>query len=662
MPAASIEARRFLSHLMRASMAAKSPKIQGGAKGVRAQFKDAMAVLEEVKALRDPDPNLARDGIKPGQWQGAPHDAMPPNCPVRVLGMKGDAVYVISAIGELHEVTRWDLPTLAKLFAPFANYLFWAWPAFGKAKEDPETGDLLPPKVERIQRDQAIMAIINEAGRKGLFDPQQNVRGRGGWRADTSEHNPGGRFIWHSGKFLFSVDTKVDARNRAIGWDLQAERPGEFDGMFYAQDADTLQPWREPIGVYDSPAHTILQDLKQWKWERPYIDPLLFLGWIGTGYLSGALDVRPILFTTGGAGTGKSTLHNIMRALYGTALYSTANTTAAGIYQNIRQDSRPVAVDEFERKANSGKEGAIIELARQAYSGAKGYRGGANGDGTEFELRSPFVFSAILHPHLGVQDRTRMIILNLNPLSKSGAVPPVIKIEWGRMLLRQVMDGWHDFHNHILPKWRGILADKRLSFDARAIDTYGTVLACAELMVGEQGMIHAGLPAMPGDGAALDVDFLIEMLEEATAAERAEQMPKWQEVVEKIMGAKLDAYKSGERLTVGAVIEALENKDRTDMRIEDARERLALMGLGIRDAGDPAEGYCLAIPNTDDNLNRLFGDSEFNQGGWTQALKQAPEAIVPRCDKRLKTVKINRVAKTVTLVDLKGYDAWVERE
>lgn len=98
----------------------------------------------------------------------------------------------------------------------------------------------------------------------------------------------------------------------------------------------------------------------------------------------------------------------------------------------MRQDSRPVAVDELERKPGGQKEQAIIELARQAYSGAKGYRGGANGDGTEFELRSSFMFSAILHPHLGVQDsHARMIILNLNPLDRSKATAqPLIKEEW----------------------------------------------------------------------------------------------------------------------------------------------------------------------------------------------------------------------------------------
>lgn len=641
---------------------ARKANIQAGVKGARALFLDAARVVNEAQAFSDPDPNLLRNGIKAGQWEGAPHDRMPPDCPVTVLGMKGDTVYVISAVGELMAIERWDQPTLARLFTPYTNYLFWAWPAWSKAKGTPGEEGYVPPKVERIQRDQAILALISEAGRKGLFDPQQNVRGRGGWKAQD-------KFIWHSGKYLYSVNTKVDTRtNRATAWDMQATKPAEYDGFFYSQAAEIISPWMQPVGVNDSPAHQLLQDLMKWNWERPYIDPIFLLGWIGSAIYSGALDVRPILFTTGGAGVGKSTLHGIIQALFGSALYHTANTTAAGIYQNIKQDSRPVAVDEFERKANSNKETPIIELARQSYSGAKGYRGGANGDGTEFELRSSFMFSAIMPPVLGVQDRTRMIILNLKALDKSRTTErPVIADVAGRMILRQLMDGFHDYYWHTLPKWRTILSDPRLSFDARAIDTYGTVLACAETLVGEQGMIDAGLPSDPSDrtGATLDYDHVVEILEAATAAERAEQVPKWLEVLEKILGAKLDAYRGGEKQTVGGVIDTAENIPEV-MDIVDARARLALMGLGLRDRGDPGKGLTLAIPHSDDNLDRLFADTDYHHGGWTLALRQAPETIVLRLPpgnegKRLKNVRINRAVKNCTLVDLQGYDAWVEQ-
>jgi len=617
---------------------AKKPVIQGGIKGTRAHFADAMLDIAEKQNFSDPSPNDLRGGIKPGQWQGAPWDNMPPDCPITVLGKKGSTVFVISASGDLYAVDRWDLPTLMQLFAPFPNYALWAWPAFGKAETDPATGEQIPPKVKRLERDKAITCIISEAGRRGNFDPHDNVRGRGGWRAQD-------RFIWHSGSHLWAVDTKTDKENRAKDWKLTVAKPSEYDGTFYAKDREILRPWQEHIDINDSPAHQLLSDLKTWQWERPYLDPILLLGWIGSAMMGGALDVRPIAFTVGGAGVGKSTLHGIIRTIFGDTLYSTANTTAAGIYQNIGQDSRPVAVDEFEAKAGSSKEQSIIELARQAYSGAKLYRGGANHEGVEFELRSSFLFSAINPPPLGVQDRTRMAILNLKRLDKGAGTYPVISDVAGRMILRQVMDGYHDFYWHILPAWKRTL--HKVGFDARAIDTYGTLLACAELLVGRHGMTDMGFDAN-------DEDWVIDAIRTATASEISEQMEKWHEVIQRLLSTVIHQWKAGEQSTVGKVLEMFEAGV---LQLEEARERLAMIGLGLRPAGKPASGMCLMIPHSDPALERIFDGTDYYRGGWANVLKQAPDDVVLRgLEKRWHNIKINRLAKNCLLVDMKAYD------
>lgn len=634
----------------------RKTKEQRGVAAVRAKVLDGLEDLEEARDLSDPDANLNRDGIKAGQWEGFPHGKMPPGCPITVLGMKGETVYVISATGFLYEVSRWDHPTLVKLFSPYVNYLKWAWPAFTKAKED-ENGNVVPPKVDRVARDKAVEAIIAEAGRRGTFDPSENIRGRGGWRS-------GDNFVWHSGKYLFSTDIRPGV---GVKPEVMRMKPGEHEGYFYAQDSDTMRPWKTHIELNDSPAHQILQNLKTWNWERGYIDPIFTLGWIGAAFLSGALEQRPIIFVTGGAGTGKSALQRYIRSLFENTIFATSNTTAAGIYQTLGHDSRPIAVDEFENKANSHKETAILEIARQAYSGDKGYRGGSDGSSSQFELNNAFMFTAILKPHMEQQDKTRMAIMQLNPLKKHGE-RPVVQDYWGRQLLRQLMDGYHDFVTRILPKWREILSDDRLHFDSRAIDTYGTLLACAELLVGEHGMIAGGLVAKHAGSSEIDTEILIETLEFATAAERANQMPKWQDVIERILGSKLDAYKSGERLTVGAVIEQLEDAGRSEFDIIDARARLALLGLGIRDIpkndqNNPCSGYALAVPMSDVNLNKIFAESEFASGVWTDALHLGPADIIPRgLAKAMKTVKINRASKTCVLVDLQAYDKWVDRE
>jgi hypothetical protein len=43
------------------------------------------------------------------------------------------------------------------------------------------------------------------------------------------------------------------------------------------------------------------------------------------------------------------------------------------------------------------------------------------------------------------------------------------------MMLRQIMDGWRDFQDRLLPNYWAALAPHGL--DARAIDTFGTLLA-----------------------------------------------------------------------------------------------------------------------------------------------------------------------------------------
>lgn len=622
---------------------AKKSKLQSGTSAIAAKFADALREIGQAVAIDDPDPNLPREGIKPGEWDGAPRGRMPPGCPVTVLGMKGETVYIVSATGHLHAIEKFDHPTIVKLFAPYFNYALWAWPGMGPSGKDAD-GNPLPPRVKRLERDKCVECLVQEAGRRGIFDPADQKRGRGGWRSEDGE------FIWHSGRHLWRVPMETKGRALVPG-QLQDARPSEYMGYFYAQDSAILEPWQSPVDMMDSPGHLILEYLQSWNWERKWLDPVLALGWLVTALMGAALDERPIIFVTGGRGTGKSTLGDILKAIIGRALYSTANTTAAGIYQNIKQDSRPVLVDEFEAKARGEKEQSIIELARQAYSGAKLYRGGQNHDGVEFELRCSFAFSAIIPPPLSVQDRSRMAILNLKPLSNDGSAEPVIKEEMGRMLLRRVMDGWHDFYTTLLPKWRRLLHQAK--FDARMQDTYGTLLAAAELVIGEMGLVHAGFPDNAGDGK-LYADDVIVLIQHATKSEIADQEEKWETVIDKILSATIDNWKAGEKPTVGMVLEGYEANE---IAYEEARARLGLAGLGIRRAGDATQGYALCVPKSHPALDRIFGDTDFKQGNWYTALKQAPDAIVPRgLGESAYTVKISKVAKYCLLVDMDAYE------
>ncbi|MAA97420.1 MAG: hypothetical protein CMN87_18275 [Stappia sp.] len=604
-------------------------KTQVGKQATRAHFIEAMRALDERADVMDPDPNLPREGINPGKWGGAPWDCLPPGCPVQVLGHNGTVTYCLSATGQLHAVERWDMHVIASLFAPQINYAYWAWPAFKKVGTN-EDGEPIY-RVDRVERDKAMICLVSEGKRRGLFDPNRRVRGRGGWMADQ------GAFIWNSGEWLWSVDERGE---------LQAARPAEHGGYLYTRAPDITRPWETPIEREESPALSILEDLRSWQWERPYLDPVLFLGWMVSALMGGALDWRPIVFTTGGAGVGKSTLHRIVEAILGDSLIALVDTTAAGIYQHVKQDSLPVTVDELEAKRGSSRATAVIELARLAASGGKMARGGQNHDGTTFQARSSFMFSAILPPPMGQQDKTRMAVLNLKKLDKGHGREPVVRDTDGRMLLRQIMDGWQEFRTRILPDWRKTL--HLAGFDARAIDTYGTLLAAAEMLVGPEVLEDLGLEVS-------NQEALAEIIRAATSAERAEQIEKWQDCLEHLLAAPIDAHRGGDRLTVGSVLQEFENG--TSLDLSYARERLALAGLGLRKAGEPAIGPYLAVPAKHPALTKIFADTDFYEGGWWAALKQAPEDIVLRgLDQRYHTVKIQRTAKFCLLVDLGAWD------
>jgi hypothetical protein len=606
---------------------------QTGHKALRAAFADAArAATEDAPDYADPDPNMARAGILPGRWEGAPFDTMPPECPVKVVGRDSDGlVYCISTTGHMRRIERWDMPTLTDLFAPKLNYMMWAWPGFGKKKVfDEEAGAMVEKLiVNRVERDKAMMAIINDASRKPDFDPNTQHRGRGGWE-DTQ-----GRFVWHSGGWLWSIDGKR----------LQHARPAQHEGYLYTRQAATIEPWAESVSQEESPARRILADLQTWNWKRPYLDPVLVLGWIATALMGGALKARPIVFATGGAGVGKSRLQEVIKSALAGAVITSVNTTAAGIYQRVKQDSLPFMVDELESKAGSNRPESIIELARVAYTGGDISRGGQDHEATTFTARNSFFFSAIIPPPMGAQDKSRMAMLNLGQLDRPGRTERELTLKPetdGRMILRQIMDGWREFSDKLLPDYAAILSQRGLS--ARSIDTFGTLLAAAELLVGPAALEEVGLPVA-------EADHLGDLIAEATAADRTESLDHWHKAVDILFQSAIDQWREGVKPTIGSVCEDI-RLDKQDLAY--ARQRLELVNLGCKEKGwaAPNAGPVLAIPADGPQLHRIFGDTDFHKGGWYEALKQAPKGVVLPA----KKIKINGSTKHCQLLDLDAFE------
>lgn len=612
-------------------------------KGVRAAWADAKASLARAAEVFDPEPMEERDGIAPGQWPGYPHEKLPPNCPVTPLGVSEKTAFFIDGMGQLIAVdsSEWGKKILVNLFALTPNYIYWAWPRFSAPKTDKQGKVTVASAINGCEVDDAVACLVKAAAKRGLFDPSEHIRGRGGWQ---DKH---GRFIWHSGESLWIVEKGK----------LRCSPPSEIDGIFYPRRPPVIEPWQEPVDAETSPAQSIFAALNTWTWERPAIDPVIAIGAIGVMFLSGALKYRPHTAAMGDKSVGKSELQGLFKAVVASALHDTGNTSAAGVYQRMKRDCLPVAVDEFEASEDNRRAKELIEIARVSFSGGRMFRGGQDHNGVEFTLRSAFFMSGINLPPMKPQDRSRFAILNLGKIDADRiGDPPVINAEKdGRMILRALMDAWPRF-DETLDFWAQTLREAGL--DGRgARDVFGTLFTVAQLLLGKETLAEAGLPID-------QPQYLAHLLGEATAAERSEQVDNWQGCLERILASPIDAWKSGDKLTVGGVIAELEAGK--DLEIKWARERLAAAGLGLKDRtalkdarGDPyaAQGYVLCVPAKGPLLMKLMADTVWREGGWHGALKQAPHQVVIRHLGNGQNVKINRVNERCLLVDLGAYDA-----
>lgn len=619
---------------------------QVGRKGVRAAWADAQTAIARALAPEDPPPQEKRGENLPGQWPGAPVERMPPGSGVVPLGVDGHVSYYIDTLGQVLGFDGLDKKRLIRLYRTQPNFLYWAWPRFSdKAKGT--------PRINGLEVDDAVQCLEKAAGLRGLFSPADRVRGRGAWTIAATADDRHAPLIWHSGDALWRV------RNGR----LQQSPPGELGGLFYPRRPPVMTPWPEPVAPDDSPAPGIFRMLQTWSFQRGALDAVLAIGGMGVMLIGGALRHRPHFAAMGDFGVGKSELNGLIKGVVGEALLDCANTTEAGIRQRMAFDTLPVAIDEFEGSEDNRRVKAIVDLARVAYSGGRVLRGGSDHTGVEFLARSTFFASGINLPPMSAADRSRFAILNLGELdAQKIGERPVIRPDDGRMLLRALMDGWEVLPAR-LADWEAALAGARLT--GRAQDTFGTLFAIAEILLGYDLMKEAGLPLD-------DRQALGEVVAKATAAERALLVQNWRGALEHMLQVPIDAWKGGEKPSVGRVIEELEADP---LHLRFARERLAAAGLGIRElsaaehAGAwraiaperpppaPRKSYfMLAVPVTSAALAPLFAGTKWSGGGWAAALEQGPPHVVRRDAGVQRTVKINRVPTWCLLIDLAAYD------
>jgi putative DNA primase/helicase len=264
---------------------------------------------------------------------------------------------------------------------------------------DPNWWELYFPngKKEGMNKRAAVSFVIRAAVREGIYDNSRR-RGRGAWIDE-------GRIVYHHGGRL-SVDGKPIELE-----DIQSR---------FAYGIDIAMPEPADTPLSDADGQKLFKLATQFRWTMPGSAALL-AGFVLLAPICGALNWRPHIWLTGGAGCGKSTVLNdyVYPLMNGSALFAQGNSSEAGIRQTLHTDARPVLFDESE----SNEEGDIrriqnvLSLIRQASteSEARTLKGTAGGAAMSFHIRSMFCLASIQVAIKQQADVERLTVMSLRP-------------------------------------------------------------------------------------------------------------------------------------------------------------------------------------------------------------------------------------------------------
>lgn len=497
------------------------------------------------------------DAPSPFAWMLTQEYRLPDDCPVVPLGITdGNKFVFLSAMRQLVqlEARQFTKTTLPMLFAPRVGYLRETWPRWGKPDEHGR------PTITGWDVSLVADTLMAECGRAGIWDGDERERGRGAHAGALGEHTGG--LVLHTGRSVVVDGTPLG--------------PGVIGPHVYPAKPAWIAPADSAIGA-EAAAAELLALLDRWAWKRPHVDARLLLGWIASSLVGGALRVRPLVWVTGEKGTGKSTIterDGIVHLVHARTAIATADTSAAGIYQRLKRDTIPVLIDEIEARGDNRKTKAVVELARQAYSGGEILRGGADGTGTEFTARCSFLFSSINIPPLKPQDLSRMAILNLEKLPEKAEAPAIDAArlaETGALMLARWVARWHVWEPRFA-SWRAYLMQR--GFDQRGAAQYGTLLAAADLMLTDQPPTTDCLEEIAG------------WMSPETVAEAADTYSDAENCAA-YMASRVSPYmRSGRQRTVGELVRvALGFDDEGDRESEDpAAEMVHGAAMGRRRA------------------------------------------------------------------------------
>jgi putative DNA primase/helicase len=247
----------------------------------------------------------------------------------------------------------------------------------------------------------AASSLFEKQSQAGIYSPDR-IRGRGAWWDQKQS-------VLHLGDRLV-----VDGINRPVSDGIPSSR-------YLYQRLGNLRGPANAKPLTDAESYVLAELAERFHWEVP-ASGLLIAGWVALAPICGALDWRPHIWLTAGAGSGKSAvLDRYISPLLGDlSLLVAGNTSEAGLRQTLRADALPVVFDEAEsnERLDQQRMQSVLSLARVASteSRAQTIKGTAEGDAQRYTIRSMFLMSSIATALKQGADKSRFAQLTLrNP-------------------------------------------------------------------------------------------------------------------------------------------------------------------------------------------------------------------------------------------------------
>ena len=476
------------------------------------------------------------------------------------------------------------------------------------------------PKGSSADWDKAADELMSQSFRVGIFDPQM-VRGRGAWYDRQ-------RVIMHLGNRLDVIRKDAETEHLSI------HNPP--DTIYFYEKAKTLTgPSDECLD--NETCLQLIQLAKKFKWDDPIYAQFL-LGWIVLAPVCGALDWRPHIWITGGAGTGKTTiLKYFMRPLLAGIFQSaTGGTTEAGLRGTLKSDAIPVVFDEFEQNEARDKQIVqnVLSLARIASSeGGKIYKGTTSGGANSFEIRSMFCVSSINVNLIQKADIDRFCVLCLHKPAAG-----------------EEKEDWFEFESQILSlctedNGRRLIARtlKNIPAIRENAKTFSTALARKRgARYGDQhGYLLAGwYSLMASGGDVVTLDFALALVDGIAWPEAASADPMEADEV-KCLNFILDSLVAVDtkKISIRELVGMARRGVITCTPMKDGSESpeivLARYGIKIH------EGM-LAIANSQKNLQSLLKETQWSGNAYRQSLRRIDGAVVPQSPIRFPSMGLSR--------------------